>query len=382
MTTTFRTVCVAASLVMAGSACWWWGRQIGVQDGRTMRRTVRWAASPAPGLPEGPKTLDGYRLQIDEQVARGAEGQPTETRRDAAVRLYDLGQSAHFRNAGNGDLSLRAYREALTIVRAIGDRTREADILANLSETQSLLGRHADAERSLRAAVAIRERGVGVPSQLADLLNRLGDHLRQQGKTRDARRVLDRALGMEQASGHLGQQGDCLRALGQLAFEEGQLSVARQFLRTASWKYAAAGMADSRAALWGQIGDIALAQGRTDEAEELYAKGLQAWRERKQGFWTGRFLARQAMVALARKDPQTAERLATEALELLRASNGPVAAAWALHALGEAAHHRGDIAAARRHHGEALALREKVGHVWAIRQSREALARCDAAPKA
>ena len=120
-----------------------------------------------------------------------------------------------------------------------------------------------------------------------------------------------------------------------LLTRQGQLALARQLLDEAIQRYAAQGKSPSRAAALGQLGDVALSEGELVEAERLYAEGLAVWRKIDHGYWTGRFLTRQARLALMRGQLEVAESEAEEGRRLLEISNSPAASAWSLTVLAE-----------------------------------------------
>lgn len=289
--------------------------------------------------------------------------------------FVELALAAHFRNQGEGLLSLQAYEAGLMLFRAAGDPRGEAGARMNQATTLAMLGRVAEAEAGLKAAQTYYDSQDGLRLQSAEVACRLGELFTKQGRYAEAQAVLDRALRVRQELEEVTGQADCLSALGQVAFEQDQQGLSRVLLQQAAQLYASQGKVESRAAVLGQLGDVALASGEVAEAETLFAEGLAVWKKADQGFWVGRFLARQAQVALAKSDLATAERLAKESLGLLEASNGPLSAAWPLFVLGEVAQEKKDIVASKHFFEQALALREKAGAHWATVQTKAALAR-------
>ncbi len=315
-----------------------------------------------------------FARRVDQLVVGSGKAPTTAEAQRRSRALYELAHAAHFQSKGGGRLSLAAYEEALRLARTTGDRVAEAEILVDLSETQRLLGQTTEAEISLRAALALRDAGVGVAAQRADTLYRLGDFLHTRGLYAEARTTLDRALRLQQRLGNEPGMADCLRTLGQAAYEDGSLALSRQLLGEAIRLFAKHGKIESRAAVLGQLGDVALKEGDTAEARALYEEGLQVWRERKQGLWTGRSLVRLSQVALEENDIDRAKKLAREGDRLLSASNGPVARARALLILGEIARREGDKEQATRSVSEAEALYDKSGNAAGLTECRKARA--------
>jgi tetratricopeptide (TPR) repeat protein len=313
-----------------------------------------------------------FARKLDKLLGRSEATATKEAARQTSRSLYDLAHAAHFQSKGGGKLSLTAYEEALRLARAAGDRSAEAEILVDLSDTQSLLGRSAEAETSLRAALALRDAGVGSAAQRADTLYRLGDFLQGRGQYDEARVTLDRALRLQQRLRNEPGIADCLRTLGQGAYEEGSLALARQLLGESIRLFEKNGKIESRAAVLGQLGDVALKEGEITEARSLYEEGLRVWQERQQGFWTGRFLVRLAKAAMEQNDLTHARELALEGDRLLSVSNGPAVRARALLVLGEISQREGKSDEAGRYLSEAEALYRSLENAFGLEECRSA----------
>ena len=350
----------------AAALVWNSGHRAGVRD-----------AVPSPPLTPAPainaftdartdRTAEEMRTSLARLQQQATDARTDSERRTVANALCDLGRAAHFRSIGDGTISEAAYQTARPLFARIGDRSSEASVLADLAETQLLLGQPDAAESSLRAALAIRDSDVGTPANRADLLFRLGDLLRLRGRYAEARRVLDQSLRLRQSAGDGPGQADTLSALGQAAFQEGSPGLARQLLVQAADLFARNGKIESRAAVLGQLGDVALSEGNTDEAERLYAEGLAVWQARKQGFWIGRFQTRRANLALYRGDTAQARALAEEGDRLLTQSNGPTARADALLILAEVLSKKGHHDEAMAHWQEAQRLYKRTGSAYGL----------------
>lgn len=316
---------------------WNQGRKFGKQE--ALQPTA--APMTAPSIFTEPVTVS-YAQKLAALRAKLPWAKTAPQKQALAGEFLVLGLGAHFRNEGEGKLSLAAYDEALALFLGAADRQGQAGVLMNRATTIDMLGKTKEAEEGLRTALEIYTSLPAMELQQAEVLFRLGERLGAAGHYDEARRVLDRSLRIRQKKAEVHGQGDCLAALGQLAYEEGQGALARQLLGEASQLYVRCGDAGARGAVLGQLGDVALAEGEFAEAEKLYGEGLAIWRKADQGYWVGRFLARQASLALKQEKLDEAERLAQESLKLLESSNSPTSVAWPLTVLGAVYGKRGE----------------------------------------
>lgn len=305
---------------------WTRGREFGQAEAR------RPTPSPQPVITvfSDPKlnglTASDYQNRLAALQAKKEQATSKEQKRELASAFLELALNAHFRNQGEGTLSLQAYDEALALWHSLGDKRAEANTLMNRATTIALLGQPEKAELDLNAALATFASLPETALQQAEVLYRLGDLSVDQKRYPAACTYLDRSLRIRQKLGEKNGEADCLSALGQAAFGEGQRALARQLLGEAASGFAALGKVESRAAVLGDLGDVALAEGELDEASRYFTEGLAVWKKGNNGTWVGKFLTRQARVALAKNDLPEAERLANESLALFRASNSPVSA--------------------------------------------------------
>ena len=340
---------------------WSQGRRFGKEE--ALRPTA--APTAAPSIFTEP--VSDYGAKLEALMTRQTVVVTHEEKRKLAGELVELGRGAHFQNQGEGKLSLQAWDAALGLYREVGDAPGEVDILLNRATTVGMLGKPDEAEQNLRQAL---ERVPEIPQndlQQAAVLHALGQRVGTSGRYDEARGYLDRSLQIRHRLKEANGEADCLAALGQLSYEQGQSAQARLLLEQAAQGFARLGKVPARAAVLGSLGDVALAEGDIEGAEKLYTEGLSVWKEAKQDFWVGRFLARTARVALAKKELEKAKRLAEESMRLLEVSNGPTAAAWPLMVLGEVAAHQANKAQAQQYFAKARGLHELSGRAFGIR---------------
>ena len=363
---------IAFTLAFAAAGVVW---QNGRHEG--LKETTQAVSSPTPLTsaitPISGRTVSQDSRRLAELRSQSETAQTVDQKRETATALYDLAHTAHNENRGGGALSRDAYLLALQGFHEMGDWAYEVIVLTDLSDTQQLLGQRKEAESSLRTALALHRSHHGLLLKEADILYRLGDFLRFQGRYAEAKACLNDSLTLRQKAGEEGGIADCLQGSGQVAFEEGSPALARQLFEESARLFAKNGGIESRAAVLGQLGDVALAQGDTTEAERLYQEGLSVWQKKRQDFWIGRFLSRLAQVSLQRNDLAKAKRLAEQANRLLSASNGPVSRAGSLRVLGEIALREGRYDEAGVNLNQALSLYNQAGYAYGIARCQKAL---------
>jgi tetratricopeptide (TPR) repeat protein len=360
-----RSALLAFTLTLATGLLLW-------NNGRQTGRRETLAPSPVPiKVPaafQGSESASDYAQKLSALKRRIPEAKTAEEKLHLAEEFGVLGINAHFRNKGEGLLSLEAFEQALALVVPLNAPMAESGIRMSHATTLGMLGRVAEERQELEKALTLATPLADGELRVAEILYRLGSRLGEQGHYEKARRVLDRSLRIRQKKTEIHGQGDCLSALGQLAYEEGQLALARQLLGEAGQLFVRCGDAGAHAVAQGQLGDVALAEGEFGEAEVLYSKGLETWRKVEQGYWAGRFLSRQASLALKQHQTEQAERLAQESLALLEASNSPTSVAGPLLVLGEVYSKRGETERARIALSRARDLFHLRGRVFGLKQ--------------
>ena len=335
-----RSAVIAFTLSLAtGLLIWNSGRQAG-------RAELHTPIAKTPTISQdflGSESADDYARKLALLKGRMPLAKTVQERRDLARELSTLGRSAHLRNKGAGELSLKAYGYALDLLDPLQAIQEESEARMDLASTLEMLGRPREALAELHKALAIVENQPGTELRVAEILWRLGETLGVQGRYQEAREHLDRALRIRQKAGEFNGQADCLRVLGRLAFEEGQGALARQLLGEAKKLYTKEGKLPAIGAVLGLLGDVALSEGEIDEARQLFSEGLAIWRKIGNEVLVGGFLSRQARLALAEGDLDTAQRLSQESLTLLESSNSPTSTAAPLIVLGELALRRGEL---------------------------------------
>jgi non-specific serine/threonine protein kinase/serine/threonine-protein kinase len=185
------------------------------------------------------------------------------------------------RLAGRSADAEAPLREALRILEKSGQRLERARALMALANVESDRNRHAEAERLLLEAVAIREQAVPDSSDLAATLNNLGNLYHEMGRLEDAARVHERSLAIkERVDGpdhyFLAQS---LSNLANVYTRQKKFDLAESMHRRA--------LAIKRSALEPghpeigvsehNLGDLAFERGDMKAAEAQYIKGREIW---------------------------------------------------------------------------------------------------------
>ncbi|HUK56253.1 MAG TPA: tetratricopeptide repeat protein [Nitrospiria bacterium] len=139
---------------------------------------------PGAAIPFYVEALELARAQRD----RAAEG--------AALAAL----SVVYRQAGDLNKSLDCALDACDSARSLRDRLAEGFVLSSLCDTYLAMGRRPEAEEAALAALDLRS-GSGDRAHLAWAHHRLGKVLKENGKGRESRVHLDKALALAQELG-------------------------------------------------------------------------------------------------------------------------------------------------------------------------------------
>lgn len=180
------------------------------------------------------EALDRYEAL----VASGAELSPRQ-RAGLAVNMGTL-----FRNLGDPVRAVERYREAIAVWNDLEDRAALANATLNLALALHLnLGRHAEAEVAYREALSLATAAGDRPERLAIEIH-LGDLLLEAGRFAEARQHYERCLQDASDPGAMRARWSALDGLGRVARAEGRLEAA-----AGHWRRALMVIEDIRAAV-------------------------------------------------------------------------------------------------------------------------------------
>jgi tetratricopeptide (TPR) repeat protein len=213
-------------------------------------------------------------FQVAIQLLRKVHGDRS---MEVGVALHELGVTLS--RVGVPERAIGVLEECIPIFEEHRGQNHSdvAAALINLGKAQSQVERFADAERSYRRALAIRETSLGPDDpEVALVLNNLAVNYKRQNRIPEALECLRRSLSIREAKlgpDHpnvalvLNNLGNCLRLERKYAEAEAVLTRAMTILGTPGQESSYATAVDSLAGL-------RAAQGRYEEAEQLYIQCL------------------------------------------------------------------------------------------------------------
>jgi predicted ATPase/Tfp pilus assembly protein PilF/DNA-binding winged helix-turn-helix (wHTH) protein len=170
---------------------------------------------------------------------------------------------------GEFEAAVPLFDEALRWAVASGDRARVGRTLGRRGIAWFRLGRRAEAEADLRAAL----RELDDPDDRAVVLGNLGIYLGNRDPVQ-AEQVLLEALALYRLRGRTWGEPVVLGNLGWVCLEAGRLDEAERWLRLSEQASRTAGNRRAEAVTQMNLGDLALRRGRPDEARAAYLQSL------------------------------------------------------------------------------------------------------------
>ena len=337
-------------------------------------------ASASQWLEDFPSALQRAQEAIEIAEAHGA------TRLFAGallVRSYVLGVS------GKLDMSEAGFTRVLEIVRAQGDRSREALALHNLATQRSWQGQYSDSLELSREGTRLGREGRFVIALLRNLWTQ-GLALTDSGNYDGALAVLTEGRALAEKIGDDAFIPRFLNTLGWLRIECGDLTGG---IELSEMSYEVTGRssraghgtgAERRAFIRNNEGEALMVRGELAAAAEALAESHDIVRHPPPSRWmtwryTAHCYAGLAQLALSQGDPERARQLADQSLEVAVPTRSRKFESWAWRIKGESATRRGAWGEAEDALRRALSIAEAIGqprHTWL---SHVALGRLDAA---
>ncbi len=316
-------------------------------------------ATPLPplGRPDAARAwLDGERANLVAVAGHTAtHGWPTHTIRLAAIlfRYYlDIG--------GNFSDALAVHTHALHAAQQTGDRTAQADALNRRAAVADRQGRHQQAARELRQALAIY-RELGDCRGQARSLGNLGIVLSGQAQYRWSADHLRQALALHRELGDQFGQVIQLDNLGIVLCRQGRYKEAADHHQQALALSRQLGERHSEALALDNFGVVLSRQGRYQKAAGRHEQALAIFREI--GDRNGEAEALNNLGAVLRNQGryESAVRYHQQALAMFRELGNRPGEAEALNGAGEALNAFGRPGQARVQHHDALTLSSQIG---------------------
>jgi CHAT domain-containing protein/tetratricopeptide (TPR) repeat protein len=258
--------------------------------------------------------------------------------------------------------ALSAYREALSMWRAMGDRRWEAEAALDVAE---LAYQAAD----LRAAVAdFRQslalwRELSEPRRVAAILTELSFACQRSGEIADGRAAAEEAFALWQSEGEAFEENEARNALCLLDLTAGALPPALSCFEEILAFYREHGDVSGEASALNSLGGVYDQMGEPDAALDHYGKALALWQSLGNRIDEARTLKNIGPVHRALGEWQEALRVYGQAREILAEASDPIQEATLRNVVGYTYNSLGEPERALPFLEESLKLRRKNGEL-------------------
>ncbi|HVG10247.1 MAG TPA: CHAT domain-containing tetratricopeptide repeat protein [Thermoanaerobaculia bacterium] len=256
--------------------------------------------------------------------------------------------------------ALSAYREALAVWRALGERRWEAEAVLDIAALEQQMGDLGAAVADLRQALALW-RALSEPRRVADVLNLLGRAQRSSGNVETVRAALEEALALWRSLGEKAEEKESRNELCLLEQTSGSPPAARACFEELLALHREQGNLKGEATVRNNIGGVFDLLGEPDAALDQYGKALALWQELGDRTEQARTLNNIAVVHRALGEWQEALRVYGRVRELLPTISDHTQKASLLNNVGFAYNSLGEPQRALTLFEEALKLRRETG---------------------
>ncbi|MDT5063167.1 MAG: hypothetical protein QOH63_3626 [Acidobacteriota bacterium] len=332
-----------------------------------------------------------YRLEVRSLERRSEPGRyemnvsrphaATQQDRDYMAAEMILQEARRFVSQGTGQSKRNAvgkYREALPLLRSIGNREREATVLNNIGFFYQTLGELNDALNFFSQARALR-REIGDRRGEAISLDHLGYIHVALGEIQKGLDFYDLALAIEQADKSQRGEANTLSNIGAVYSELGESERALDFYNRSLALYRAVGGRPREALALTRIGSLYFSRGENEKALEFYERALAL--QQTLNIRSSVANTRQQIAILYAKLGENAKAFdyLNQALDFGRETGNRYIEAEALTVLGEVYYNTGQKQKALEYFNQALPLRQASGDrqgeartlYWLARSERE-----------
>jgi len=323
-------------------------RAVGRGDGEAAVATLR-------AVWEAIATRGPFELAIDlgARVDALADMAPS----SHAAALTALGR-AHIA-AGRLERASALLERALTLASAANDGRREAEVLVRLANAERQQGRMDVARKHAERALALRTaRGEDDGIAVAEL----GIVQRQTGAMAEARATYERALAIDRERGDADSESKVLNSLAIVHAEQGRFDDARMQFESALALSREIGDRRQEGLVLGNLGMLNVEQGRLAVGREQCEAALAIHRDSGERAEEGNALISLAGLDRSEGRIDEAHRRLGLALAISREVGNRRSEGVVLEHFGELEHKQGRIEQARAHYEEALALHRAVGN--------------------
>lgn len=217
-------------------------------------------------------------------------------------------------NSGNFEEARTVLSQAVELARTHHERISESYALAALATLAHLTGDSATAVRRFHEAIALRQE-LGDPMAEAGIRRHLGMHHLRWGRLDEAEQEFQMALVLQREHGAKHESDMLLRGLAEVYLARGDLLAAAEHAERA---LAIVSEQDEigRATLGATLGKIRAAQGRGEEAEELFRQSLETLERREYRIDLALTLLKYGEALLSLGQPERAQQALGRARDL------------------------------------------------------------------
>jgi predicted ATPase/class 3 adenylate cyclase/Tfp pilus assembly protein PilF len=304
---------------------------------------------------EAIKTQGSFDLAIDLGTQVDALNPIEPTQRAAALTVIGRAMVA----TGRIEQALPLLERSLALARSANDATREAEVLTRLANAERQQGRMDEARRHAEQALALR----GALGQAGgDALYELGIVQRQTGAMEQARATYERALAIDRELGNRDAETQVLNSLAIVHAEQGRFDEARAHFQGALSISRELGDRRQEGLVLGNLGSLNTEQGRLELGREQTEAALAIHRDTGERIEEGQALANIALLDQAAGQVEAARSNFLAALAIARDTSNRRQEGVVLGCLGGLESENGQLVDARLHYDQALIIHRAVGN--------------------
>jgi predicted ATPase/class 3 adenylate cyclase/uncharacterized protein HemY len=279
-----------------------------------------------------------------------------------ALRLSDFGRAKEL------------YLESLERWRAVGDRRAIAEVLNNLGDLVRQLGDRRQGKAMIEESLLLF-RQVTDNRGIAHALSNLADILLAEGDQQEAKRLFEESLPLFRTTADRRGLSHGLNNLGGILAREGQYAGAEALYRDSLRLAEEVDDKHAIATAHRSLADVARHQHRFGDSLGRYRQSIDTFLSLDDKYCAGKSMLGLGWLAYETADLERASSLAQDALALYREIKVPAEEALALNLLGRLALHQGRFETAKEHLKQSLGIQQSVSDAAGIAMNVEDLAR-------
>ena len=314
------------------------------------------------------------RQWLEQTVARAGELPATTTVRSRRAHAGALAAAARMAARQSDFLRAKAlYSESLELWRAVDDRGAIAEVLNNLGDMVRQLGDRRQGKTMIGESLALF-REVADKRGIAHALSNLAEILLTEGDQRQAKRLFEESLPLFRATADSRGLSHGLNNLGGILTREGDYTGAQTLYQDGLRLAEELGDKHAIATAQRSLGEVARHQRRFDNSLGLYRQSIASFLSLDDKYCAGKAMLGLGWLAYEMADLERATSIAQQAHELYQEIKVPVEEALALNLLGRLALHQQQLDAATDLLKRSVAIQRTVSDAAGIAMNLEDLA--------